>query len=363
MSEIKNILILTAILAGFESFSQSNPITISGKIDNLNGRHLVKISKPVERFFSADNIDIKDSAFLENERFRLQLDISANSFIRLDIHQFGSFICYVDSASDLNFNVMTNSASEPEHVFFFGANAPANELMVNGQLLNPYGKQKDLITGIIKRAANASAALDSLHIVLLRHTEKLTELYNNHKISLSCYNAFIAETEQRLLFCCKDLFIQGNSSQSLVKMKKRELSSFINILLSEFDPFNKKYFATTIISDNIVEKCILINDGIIPSVIITPRDTWQSYAGFFTFNVMYFGVYDFAPNSLQQYLVGNALLSALSHSPLTKEEFIDVYTAYRKWFPGSPYNSIINRWLTSKVFPARNNTKVKLTIN
>jgi hypothetical protein len=363
MSGIKNILLIIAIFSGFETFSQSNPITIAGKIDNLEGRHPVKISKPVERFFSSDNIDIKDSAFLENERFLLQLDIRPNSFIRLDIHQFGSFICYVDSASDISFDVMTNSNSEPDHVFFFGANAPANELMVNGQLLNPYGKQKDLIIGIIKRAANASAALDSLNIVLLRNTEKLTELYNNHKISVSCYNAFIAETEQRLLLCCKDLLIQGTSNQSLVKMKKKEFLTFINILFSEFDPFNKKYFATTIISDNIVEKCILINDGIIPAVISTPRDTWQRYAGDFTFIVTYFGVYDFAPNSLQQYLVGNALLAALSHSPLTKDEFMDVYTAYQNWFPGSPYNSIISNRLNVKVFPAQNNTKVKITIN
>ena len=360
MSGIKNILLFVAIFSGFETFSQSNLITIAGKIDNLEGRHPVTISKPVARFFCNDNIDIKDSAFLENERFRLLLDIPANSFIRLDIHQFGSFICYVDSASGISFDIMTNSASEPEHVFFFGANAPANELMVNGQLLTPYGKQKDLIIGIIKRAANASAALDSLHIVLLRHTEKLTELYNNHKISLGCYNAFIAETEQRLLLCCKDLLIQGNSKQSLFKMKKKELLSFINILFSEFDPFDKKYFSTTIISDNIVEKCILINDGIIPAVISTPRDTWQSNAGYFTFNVMYFGVYDFAPNALQQYLVGNALLATLSHSPLTKEEFMDVYTTYRKWFPGSPYNLIINEWLSVKTFPAQNNTRVKL---
>lgn len=360
MSGIKNILLFIAIFSGFETFSQSNTITIAGKIDNLEGRHPVTVCKSVERFFSMDNIYRKDSAFLENERFRVQLDISSNSFILLNIHQFGSFICYVDSASDISFNVMTNSASEPEHVFFFGANAAANELMVNGQLLNPYGKQKDLIIGIIKRAANASAAFDSLNIFLLLHTEKLTELYNNHKISVNCYKAFIAETEQRLLLCCKDLLIQATSNPSLVKMKKKELLIFINILFSEFDPFNKKYFATTIISDNIVEKCILINDGIISAVISTPRDTWQSYAGDFTFSVMYFGVYDFAPNSLQQYLVGNALLAALSNGHLTKDEFMDVYTTYRKWFPGSPYNEIINEWLIVKVFPAQNNTRVKL---
>jgi hypothetical protein len=248
---------------------------------------------------------------------------------------------------------MTDSNATPERVFFFGVNAEANELMANRQLLNIYGKEKDLISGIIKHAVNSSVASDSLQIVLSTYTQKIYGLYSNHKISANCYNAFIAETEQRFLFCCKDLLRQGLSNPSLVKMSKKELNLLITKLYTKFDPFNKKYFTTTIISDNIIAKCILINDGIIPAVIPYPKDTWRSYARYFTFYVIYFGTYDFAPNFLQQYLVGNALLTALSSCPLTKEEFMDLYITYQKLFPFSPYISIINDWLTIKDFPLR----------
>lgn len=360
MPGIKIIYISLAILISFETFSQSSLITIAGRIDNLKGNYPVTISKSVERFYCTDNIGIKDSAFLEDEHFRLQLNIPSNSFIRLNIHQFGSIGFYVDSTSNISFQVMTDSTAKPEHVFFFGANAQANELMANGQLLNPYGKQKDIINGIIKRAVNASVASDSIHIVLSKFTKKLTELYSNHKISISCYNAFVAETEQRLLLCCNDLLDQGVNNPTMVKMSKKELKRFINNLFSEFDPFNQKYFATTIISKNIVEKCILISYGIIPAVINTPKYTWQRYAGEFMFIETYFGVYDFAPNSLQQYLVGNSLLAALSFSSMTKDEYMDAYTTYRKWFPGSPYNEIINEKLIGKVFPEQNNSRIKL---
>lgn len=360
MSVIKILLISIIILTGLGSFSQSYPITIKGKFDNLKGRHPIYVSKPVDHFFCKEYIELKDSAFLENERFQLQLNITAHSFIRLQIDQLGSLVCYVDSASNINFQVMTDSNAKPERVFFFGANAEANELMANGQLLNSNGRESDLITSIIKHAKNSSVAIDSLQLVLSKYSQNLHDLYSNHKISVDCYNTFIAETEQRLLFGCKDLLRQSLNKPTLIKMSNKELKIFILKLFSQFDPFNKKYFKTTIISDNIIAKCILINDGIIPAVIPNPRDTWRSYSGDFSFYVPYIGTYDFAPNYLQQYLAGNALLTALSVMPLTKVEFMDLYQTYQKLYPFSPYIPIVNDWLTIKVFPTQNNTKVKL---
>lgn len=361
MTGFKYIIIIIALLSGYACLSQNTTITITGKVDNLIGRYPVTISKSVERFYCADNIDLKDSVVLANEHFRVQLDLPSNSFIQLEIQRYGNLQCYIDSASNISFEIMTDSATNPQYVFFFGANAQANELIANRQLLNPFGRQKDLIEGIIKRAANAASAIDSLNIVLSKYTKTLSELYSKQKISTNCYNAIATETEQRLLLCCQDIAVQGISNPKLVKMSNKEFRTLIINLNSKYDPFNKKYFSTPTLSSNIVAKCILINDGIIPPVITNPKYTWRSYSGYLTCITPYVGVYDFAPNSFQQYLIGNTLLAALyNNSPLTKDEFLEVFAVYQKRYPGSPYNSIINERLTAKIFSSHNYLRVKL---
>ncbi len=344
----------------FKSFSQSFVVTIKGKIDIANDGSVVIISKPVDRFFTTEYIDTDDTSIVRNNRFQKQLDIPANSFILMQCKNSLYSLCFVDSIRDISFEVMTDTVKKTQQVFFFGENARANEILANWELLNIYGKQTDIIEGIIKHAATASIASDSLDVILTWYTNKLLEEYKRDKISLNCYNAFVAETEQRLLYSCKEVLDEGLRNPKAIKMSKKELKILINKLFSEYDPFNGKYFATTILTPVIISKCIFISDGIIPPVINTPKYTWRSYSADFLFVQPYFGVYDFAPRSYQQYLVGNALLVALNHSPMTEAEYMDAFNEYRKQFPGSPYNPVILGKIAGKVFPATNNTRVKL---
>ena len=363
MFGFKFIIISIALLSGYVCHSQNTTITITGKVDNLVGRYPVTISKPVDRFFCAENIDINDSVLLEDEHLSAQIDLPSNSFIQLEIQNFGNFQCYIDSVANINFEIMSDSAKKSQYVFFFGANAQANELIANRRLLNPYGRQKDFIEGIIKRAPDAASALDSLSIVLSKYTKPINELYTNQKISANCYSAFVGETEQRFLLCFKDIAVEGIRNPKVVKMSKKEFKTLIINLYREFDPFNKKYFSTPTLSSNIVAKCIVINDGIIPPVITNPKYTWRSYARYLTYATPYVGVYDFAPNSFQQYLIGNTLLATLYYNiPLTKDEFTEIFAVYQQRYPGSPYNSIINERLTAKIFSSYNFSKVKLNI-
>ncbi len=363
MPRFKQFLIILGFFSCLTGFSQNQTITIKGKIDIALDGSLVRIGKSVDSFFNGFYTDPKDVAVVQNKRFNHQLLVSPNSFILIQLQGILYSLCYVDSASNISFEVMTDTIKNSQYIFFFGTNANANELLANRQLLNTVGRQKDYIVNIIKNAENAVSAMDSLHIALSSYTVRLDSLLRKNEISTNCYNAIIAEIEQRMLNCCNDVLVNGLRNPALVKMPKKQFRILIASLFKEYDPFNKKYFTSTSVSENIISECIFINEGILPAVINSPKDTWQSYAGLFTFLVVYFGVYDFAPNSYQQFLVGNALLAALNNTYMTKDEYMEVYSTYQKRYPASPYNPIINSNLIGKVFPATNNTRIKLDIH
>lgn len=316
---------------------------ISGKFDKTNGRYLITLSKPVGSFYCAENIDLSDSIILQDEKFEVNCDLPLHSFVTLCFANHYVMTFYADSANDIKFEFLTDSAQNPRRVFFFGANAIANELLTNNELLAPFGNNKKEIEKIIIEAPGTEIALEKLQSVLKKYKDFLDELYESHKISRTCHDAFIAETEQRLLLCCKDILRRSALGDQLVSMSNYEVKKLINHLYTQYDPFEKRYFTAPSTINNITAKCILIHDGIIPPVIATPKDTWRSFSGEFMIIVPYFGVYDMAPNSLQLYLVGNALLRRLMSPTLTKEEFMEVYTTYRKRYPASEYNKLIDK--------------------
>jgi len=322
--------------------SQDVPTQVSGKMDKTYGRYLITLGKSVNGFFCAENIDLTDSIILQNEKFDVNSNIPLHSFVRLNFAHHQLMLFYADSAEPIRFELLTDSAQNPGRIFFFGANAAANELLANHLLLSANGKTQKEIEKIIIEAPSAVACLNSLHSVLNKFERILDELFDNQKISGSCHEAFIAETEQRFLLCCKDILRHSTLGSQAFTMSKKEMNILINHLYTQYDPFDKRYFTAPTLISNITAKCILINDGIIPPVIANPKDTWKSFAGVFTFIVPYIGVYDLAPNSIQHYLVGNALLANLLFNEMTKDEFIEVYTTFRKRYPASPYIKIID---------------------
>ena len=338
------LFILPVLFIVFNEVKGQNISTqVSGKIDKTYGRYLITLGTSVDGFFCAENIDLIDSIILQNEKFSVNYNIPLHSFVRLDFAHHELMLFYADSANPIQFELLTDSAQNPGRIFFFGANAAANELLANNQLLSPNGKTKIEIEKIIIGAPSAEAALNSLHSVLNKFESALNELFDNHKISGSCREAFIAETEQRFLLCCNDILRHIAFGSQNVTMSKKEISILINHLYTQYDPFEKRYFTVPSLISNITAKCILINEGIIPPVLAAPKDTWKSFAGEFTFVVPYIGVYDLAPNSLQHYLVGNALLANFLFNEMTKDKFMEVYTTFRKRYPASTYIKIIDK--------------------
>jgi hypothetical protein len=346
------VLFIVSIFVVFlyEVKGQEVSTRISGKFDKTFGRYLITLSKPVGGFYSAENIDISDSIILQDEKFEVNYNLQPHSFVTLYFAHHYVMSFYADSASDIKFEILTDSAQNPGRIFFFGDNAAANELIANHELLIPYGVRKKEIEKIIIEATNAQIAINQLQSELKKYKDYLNELLTRQKISRACYEAFTAEVEQRLLFCCKDVFWQNAVGTTQVAMSKSEIKILANYLFTSFDPFDKRNFPATCTLDNIAAKCILINYKIIPRVITTPKDTWKNFAHLFNFLAPYMGVYDLAPNSVQLYLAGNALLKCITYQSLTRDEFMSVYTTYKKLYPASPYNQIIEKHLPDNPF-------------
>ena len=346
------VLFIVSIFVVFlyEVKGQEVSTRISGKFDKTFGRYLITLSKPVGGFYCDHNIDLSDSIILQDEKFEVDYDLPPHSFITLFFSHQYLMNFYADSSSDIKFEILTDSAQQPARVFFFGANAAANELMANRELLIPNGASKKEIEKIIIEAKNADSAINQLQSILKKYKDYLNELLASQKISATCYEAFNAETEQRLLFCCKDIFWLNAVGTQQVAMSKSEIKILANYLFTSFDPFDKRNFPATCTLDNVAAKCILINYKIIPRVINSPKDTWKSFAHLFNFLAPYMGVYDLAPNSVQLYLVGNALLKCITYQSLTRDEFMSVYTTYKKLYPASPYNQIVEKHLPNNPF-------------
>ncbi len=350
MKSFSLFILATIVFVLPEVKGQEVPTRISGKFDKTYGRYLITLSKSVDGYYCAENIDLSDSIILQDEKFEVNYNLPLHSFVTLYFAHHYVMSFYADSANDIKFEILTDSAQNPGRVFFFGANAAANELLANRGLLYPYGNRKKEIEKIIIEAKNAQVAINQLQSILKKYKDYLNELFASQKISGTCYEAFNAETEQRLLFCCKDILWQNAMGALEVTMSKSEINKVINYLFTLYDPFDKRYFAATCIIDNIAAKCILINYNIIPRVINSPKDTWKSFAHLFNFLAPYMGVYDLAPKSVQLYLAGNALLKCITYQSLTRDEFMSVYTTYKKLYPASPYNQIIEKHLPDNPF-------------
>lgn len=351
---MRNLLLffLSLWIAGFsEAGAQNIPTRVYGKLDKTPGRYLITIGRAVDGFFCPVNIDPNDSVILQNEKFDVTCDLPLHSFVQVYFANYNLMLFYADSANDIKFERLTDSAQNPGRIFFFGANAAANDLIANNELLPPEGDVKKAIEKIIIDAPDASIASNKLQLILNYFETPLNDLLNDNKISASCHKALIAETEQRFLLCCKDVLKHSTMGKQNIAMSGKEILNLTNLLYTQYDPFDKRYFTAPTLFNNIIAKCLLIHDGIIPPVIAHPTDTWKTFSRECMFTAPFIGLYDLAPNSLQKYMIGNVLLANLSLNSLTKAEYMSMYNVYKKRYLSSSYISIIDNKLPGTAFP------------
>lgn len=342
-------LLLTILLTSISSIALNPNITITGKIDIAENGDLVHLNKPVSGYFNIFYSDPQDDAIITNNTFNKGVMTNTNAFIRLQSRGLPKFVCYIDTAPSINFEVTTHPGTKKQTVRFTGLNAMGNNLFTNRKLLNKGGEDQIKVVKIIQKETTAIATQKQLLALLHHYTDTLKSLKSNNKITSNCFNALTAETEQRLLFWCMGVISEGFNNPTSVKMNNRELVTLCRYLFSEFDPFKEKYAITTTVANTAQYKCRLIHENKLQLARDENPVFWKYYAKQFALLDGDFAMYDYAPDKQQQFLIGNALLTATVFKPMSDQEFLKVFKTYHQHFPNSPYNVLITAKLLNIV--------------
>lgn len=321
--------------------SQNVKVHISGKIDIAEQGETVQFSKPINRYFNIFYVDSNDNCIIEKNRFSQTIQVAPNSFVRLQSNGLPKFMCYVDAGGEVDFEVITDSITKNQKVIFHGDNAKANELFVNRKLLNDGGDSFNQISGIINHSKNHIQVLDSLDQVLAPYRQLLHDLHTHGEISENCLNDFVAETEQRMLFWTMNSISDGFKNPHKIKMNVKELKKLSEQLFIKFDPFAEKYKASTVVANTAAFKCYLIKDGKIQSSEANYESLWSEYANYFGVVDAQVADYGYAPSQTQEYLIGNAMITAMAFNVMSGDGFLKVFKSYQQKFPNSPYNPVI----------------------
>ncbi len=323
------------------AISQNVNVLIRGKIDIAQEGDIIQYSKPIQRYFNVFFVDDNENCTVKKNSFSKELQVAKNSFIRLQSKGLPKFVCYVDTDGEIGFEVVTDSISKKQKVIFYGNNAKANELFVNRKLLNDGGESYKLISSIINNSKNHIQALDSLDKVLAPYNNLLKNIHAENGISENCLYDFIAETEQRLLFWTTNPISEGFKNPRKTKMNEDELLKLTKQLLIKYDPFSEKYISSTVVANTAAFKCNLIKEGKVKPTDAKYEKIWAEYKNYFSAVDGQFADYGYAPFKVQEFLIGNAIMTAMAFKVMTDEDFLKVFKSYQAKFPYSSYNSVI----------------------
>jgi thiol-disulfide isomerase/thioredoxin len=341
------VVFLLLCTAAKNGFAQKPSVTISGSFDNSKNGDLVQVSRPVGEYFNIFYVNKEDNSTIENGVFKKQIPISQPGFVRLQCKDLPKFVCYAEPGDQIEFHLKTGYGGNQE-ISFDGSNAKGNDLFVNRKLLNDGANDAEIINKIIATATDEQDGYKRIHDVLSVPLQRLENLEKSNEITDRCYVALRGETEQRMVFWCMSALDGALQDKVSVAMDKDNLKKLTIRLFDEFDPFNLKYRNTVTVANTAAFKCYLTHEAVLDKK--NPASSkWSAFSSSFAATDSYFEFFDQAPSDVQQFLVGNDLLIALTFKPMSNADYVRIFKSYMSAFPESPYVPVIASQLVDKL--------------
>ncbi len=324
------------------------PITLNGELVGCADSTTVNVFEPIpggllNYFFAAEPNEAK----VRGGRFRYELHHQPTGIILLTGKCTPQVWVYVEPGAQVEFS--RKAAAGPAEYTFGGANAAANNLLANRQLLNNGPDDGRRIAALLAKAPTAPAVLRALEAELQKPLDQLNVAYAQHRITRTCRDYLRAETEQRLLAWAGGALI-GHFSDSTranlhLTMSRAETRRLAALLYARYNPAKLRYLVNT--SRPSFDKAVLVQKGVLPGP--TPSDhTWAQYVTQFEPVSSHFELNDYLPLPAQAMLVGDNLLYALAFNAMSPSDFVAVFADYVRKFPSSPYNATVSRYLRAE---------------
>lgn len=327
--------------------SAQKTVVVSGQFQPEISDTEVSVYKPYAGYFNIFYPDIQSEAKIENGKFKLEVNISQAGFIRIQSKGMPKTFFYAEPGDSIQITFITDSAGVTKTVYT-GNNAKANNLLSEKKLLNNGQASQEIILSNFKTEKSAANTLNLLEQEITKITSPLQNLMKEQKITKSCYDAMISETEQKLLSWANGLisgyFDNNEKIVPLVKLNRDEMKKLARLLYDQYDPYNIRNRIATTNGDNSFAKALLIKNGIIPTA-TQKTQRWTPYDKQFGVVVNQISSLDYAPDENQMFYLGNSLLLATVFKPMSDDDFIEIFETYKSAFPKSPYIPVISTYL------------------
>jgi len=349
MRTIKITYLLLCLFFCVSQFvSAQTPVVVSGQFCPEISDTEVAVYKPYAGYFNVFYPDFQSQAKIENGRFKLEVNISKAGFIRIQSKGMPKTFFYAEPGDSIQIAFKTDSAGVTKTIYT-GNNAGANNLLSEKKLLNNGQASEEIIFSAFKTEKSADLTFNLLEQEITKITAPLQHLMKEQKITQSCYDAMISETEQKMLFwtngVLRGYFDNDEKILPLVKLCRVEMKKLANLLYEHYDPFNIKNLIATTNDGNSYTKAWLIKDGIIPTA-TQKTQRWTPYDKQFGVLVNQISTLDYAPDENQMFYLGNSLLLATVFKPMSDDDFVKIFDTYKSAFPKSPYIPVIAAYLT-----------------
>lgn len=328
--------------------SAQKPVVVNGQFQPEISDTELSVYKPYAGYFNIFYPDIQSETKIENGKFKLEVNISKAGFIRIQSKGMPKTFFYAEPGDFIQIAFKTDSAGVIKTVYT-GNNAEANNLLSEKKLLNNGQASGEIILSAFKTEKSADNTFNLLEQEITKITSPLQSLIKEQKITKSCYDAMISETEQKMLSWTNG-FLRGyfDNDEKIVpqvKLNRDEMKKLARILYDHYDPYNIRNLTATTNGDNSYAKASLIKNRIIPTA-TQKTQRWTPYDKQFGVMVNQISTLDYAPDENQMFYLGNSLLLATVFKPMSDDDFIKIFNTYKSAFPKSPYIPVISAYLT-----------------
>jgi thiol-disulfide isomerase/thioredoxin len=339
------LVFVTCYLLTLQTAAQA-PVIIKGKFETTVESTPVSVFKPYAGYFNTFFPDTKSEALIENNAFQLKVSITKAGFIRILSKGMPKTYFFAAPGDTIQASFYSDSAGIMK-IKYAGPNAAANNWLVNNKMNNARFAEPR-IESILQSGEPAATIFEQLKAEASIHTKPLAQLLQQKKISAACYHTMKSEIEQKMLFWASSYlkrYFEGNSDTTAVNAQRTAVMQLVTQkLFGHFDPYVGGNLAATTNFSNSHSKSILQRKGIIPAK-QPAMAYWAKWDKQFTTVVSQVSAFDYAPDQVQQYVMGAAFLNAAVFKSMGNDDFVQVFNAYQNKFPNSPYIPVITTWL------------------
>ncbi len=326
--------------------SGQGTVIIKGKFQPKIENTSLSVYRPIAGSFNMSYPDKQGETVIENGEFKLKLNLDKPGFVRLQSKSMPKIYFYSEPGGSIEITFMKDAKGNTKAIYS-GSNSEANNLLANNTPLGNYDFLQTYLPAIFQKES-ADIIVELLSQEIKKSTIPFEEMLKKRKITKSCYEAMMSETEQSLLqwtnAYLKNYLITDAELKQVTKLSRDEIKKLAQRLYDRFDPYQDKYTIATRTYNNSLIKSILIEDGVITAN-KAKTQLWSQYEKEFSMIVSRLPAIDYAPDSVQISFIGKSLLSAIIFKPMSDEDFIKIFNTYYSQFPDSPYNSIITAYL------------------